>query len=123
MKLNSSPFSLVKKRVFSFAKYPQSPHSMLGYNRIIITCTNINFLLNMGHGGGGSGEERKKEVKSSSLPNSFDDDCSMCTDEISLSKHFTPKILIANCRYVQSQDIGNPNDCLLFLLLGNVRVH
>ena len=25
MQLNSSPFSLVKKRVFSFAKYPQSP--------------------------------------------------------------------------------------------------
>ena len=76
-----------------------------------------------GGGGGGRGEERKKEVKSSSLPNSFDDDCSMCTDEISVSKHFTPKILIANCRYVQSQDTGNPNDCLIFRLLENVRVH
>ena len=74
-------------------------------------------------GGGEGEEERKKEVKSSSLPNSFDDDCSMCTDEISVSKHFTPKILIANCRYVQSQDTGNPNDCLISLLLENVRVH
>ena len=97
---------------------------MLGYNRTIITCTNINFSLNMGQGWrGGGGEERKKEVKSSSLPNSFDDDCSMCTDEISVSKHFTPKILIAKCRYVQSQDTGNPNDCLISLLLENVRVH
>ena len=79
----------------------------------------------MGQGwrGGGEGEEeRKKEVKSSSLPNSFGDDCSMCTDEISVSKHFTPKILIANCRYVQSQDTGNPDDCLIFLLFENVRV-
>ena len=29
------------------------------------------------------GRKEKKEVKSSSLPNSFDDDCSTCTDEIS----------------------------------------
>ena len=72
---------------------------------------------------GGVGRKEKKGVKSSSLPNSFDDDCSTCTDEISVSKHFTPKILIANFRYVQSQDTGNPNDCLIFLLLENVRVH
>ena len=68
MKLNSSPFSLVKKRVFSFAKYPQSPHSMLGYNRIIITCTNINFLLNMGHGEGGVGRKEKKRLKVAAFP-------------------------------------------------------
>lgn len=36
-----------------------------------------------GGGGGGVGRKEKKEVKSSSLPNSFDDDCSTCTDEIS----------------------------------------
>ena len=35
---------------------------------------NINILLNIGPGVGGGG---KKEVKSSSLPNTFDDDCSL----------------------------------------------
>ena len=71
MQLNSSPFSLVKKRVFSFAKYPQSPYSMLGYNRTIITCTNINFLLNMGQGWrgvGGGGRKEKKRLKVAAFP-------------------------------------------------------
>ena len=40
--------------------------------------------------GGGGGEERKKEVKSSSLPNSFDDDCSICV----LMKYLYPNILL-----------------------------
>ena len=46
---------------------------MLGYNRTI-TRTNIKVLLNIGPR---AGEEGKKELKSSSLPNTFDDDCSV----------------------------------------------
>ena len=68
-------------------------------------------------GGGGGWEERKTEVKSSSLPNSFNDDCSMCTNVISVSQHFTPKILIANCRYVQSQDTEIQMTASYFLYL------
>ena len=45
---------------------------MLGYNGTV-TRTNIKVLLNIGPGG--EGEEGKKEVKSRSLPNTFDDDC------------------------------------------------
>jgi len=44
---------------------------MLGYNRTI-TRTNIKVLLNIGPG---TGEEGKKGLKSSSRPNTFDDDC------------------------------------------------
>ena len=46
---------------------------MLGYNRTI-TRTNIKVLLNIGPG---TGEAGKKELKTSSLPNTFDDDCSV----------------------------------------------
>ena len=46
---------------------------MLGYNRTI-TRKGINILLNIGPGVGGGG---KKEVKSSRLSNTFDDDCSL----------------------------------------------
>ena len=64
-------FNPQKKRVFSFAKYPQpSLCSMLAYNRTIL-CTNIYVLLNIGPG---ARERRKKEVESSSLSNTFDDD-------------------------------------------------
>ena len=51
---------------------PGPPHSMLGYT-VTITRTNINVVLNIGPGAEG---RRKKEGKSSSLPNTFDDDCS-----------------------------------------------
>ena len=43
---------------------------MLAYNRTIM-CTNIYVLLNIGPG---ARERRKKEVESSSLSNTFDDD-------------------------------------------------
>ena len=51
---------------------PGPPYSMLGYT-VTITRTNINVFLNIGPG---AEARRKKEVKSSSLPNTFDDDCS-----------------------------------------------
>lgn len=46
---------------------------MLGYNRTI-TSTNIKVLLNIGPEAAEDGKE--EEVKSNSLPNTFDDDCS-----------------------------------------------
>ena len=46
---------------------------MLAYNRTIM-CTNIYVLLNIGPG---ARERRKKEVESSSLSNTFDDDGSL----------------------------------------------
>ena len=46
---------------------------MLGYNRTI-TSTNIKVLLNIGPEVAEDGKE--EEVKSNSLPNTFDDDCS-----------------------------------------------
>ena len=46
---------------------------MLGYDRTI-TRTNIKVLLNTGPEAAEEGKE--KEVKSNSLPNTFDDDCS-----------------------------------------------
>lgn len=46
---------------------------MLGYKRTI-THTNITVLLNIGPETAEEGKE--KEVKTNSLPNTFDDDCS-----------------------------------------------
>lgn len=46
---------------------------MLGYNRTI-TSTNIKVLLNIGPEAAEDGKE--EVVKSNSLPNTFDDDCS-----------------------------------------------
>lgn len=49
-----------KKMVFPFDKYPHRPYSMLGFKRT---------------GDQWAGKERKKEVKSKSLINTFDNDC------------------------------------------------
>ena len=68
--LNSSPFNL---QILSLLNIPRPLFSMLEYNRTI-TRTDINILLNIGPGVGGGG---KKEVKSSRLLNTFDDDCSL----------------------------------------------
>ena len=72
MQLNSSPFSLVKKRVFSFAKYPQSPpYSMLGYNRTIIYYMHKHKLFaehGAGLEGGGVGRKEKKRLKVAAFP-------------------------------------------------------
>ena len=46
---------------------------MLGYNRTIAR-TNIKVLFNIGPETAEEGKE--KEVKTNSLPNTFDDDCS-----------------------------------------------
>ena len=51
---------------------PGPPYSMLGYT-VTIMRTNIYVFLNIGPG---AEARRKKEVKSSSLPNTSDDDCS-----------------------------------------------
>lgn len=52
--------------------------SMLGYsyNRTIYTRKNTKVLINISLGAGG---RRKKEVESSSLPKTFDDDYSLFT--------------------------------------------
>ena len=68
--LNSSPFNL---QILSLLNIPRPLFLMLGYNRTI-TRKGINILLNIGPGVGGGG---KKEVKSSRLPNTFGDDCSL----------------------------------------------
>ena len=62
----------VQNRLFSFLLItPRPPYSMLGYKRTI-TRTNTQVLLNIEPG---ARETRKTEVKSGSLPNTFDDDC------------------------------------------------
>lgn len=64
--------------VFPFAKDPTPPCSMLGYsfNRKIYTRKNTKVWINIGLGAGG---RRKKEVESSTLPKTFDDDYSLFT--------------------------------------------
>ena len=61
--------------VFPFSKYTSIPpySAMLGYNRTI-TRSNCQALFNIGPGAGVS--EGKRELKSNSLLNTFDDDCS-----------------------------------------------
>ena len=71
---------------------PGPPYSMLGYTETI-TRTNINALLNIGPGAEG---RRKKEVKSSSLPNTFDDDCSF--KAVRVKKH-TSTLLCCKGKY------------------------
>ena len=62
----------LQKRWFSFL-LNITPFSMLGYNRTIAR-TNIKVLFNIGPETAEEGKE--KEVKTNSLPNTFDDDCS-----------------------------------------------
>ena len=68
-----------QKREFSLLLKVALPlYSMLGYmyNRTIMHTNIITVLLNI-HLGQGQGEEgKKKELKSSNLPNTFEDDCS-----------------------------------------------
>ena len=51
---------------FHFVKYPHLPYFILGCNRTI-----TNTTMSQGRG------EEAKNRKSGSLPNTFDDDCSM----------------------------------------------
>ena len=85
---------------------------MLGYNRTI-TCTNIGVLLNIGPGAGGERE------KSSSLPNTFDDDCTtymMYT--VRVVNYFNLLIFFDNL--VQSQQ--SPHPCCS-TVLSQVSIH
>jgi len=61
-------FNPQKKRVFTLVKYSPSPQSMFGYITEQLRTQTLKFCSIIGRGGG-------KKVKSSSLPNTFDDDC------------------------------------------------
>ena len=69
---NKQSSLILKKEIFVFwLNILHPPYTMLRNNRTI-TLTNIDVLLKNGQGWG---ERRNKREKSSSLSNTFDDDC------------------------------------------------
>ena len=71
VQLNSCSFQCSKRWFFLLLLPPIHPHSMLGPQQNNNTCTNIKVLFNIELGVGG--ERKKGGVKSSCLPNTFDD--------------------------------------------------
>ena len=65
-----------KQRVFLLLNTPlPSPPLPQSYNRLLLCTPTLTFFSTLGQGQ--REEEKKKEVKSSSLPYTFDNDCTL----------------------------------------------